>query len=125
MPEAVVAALTRGHNTLLAFGIDRFADFSYWFSHDPELLIHVRANFQSQMLRLPKTTTAIALGHSGSRWPATRISGRIINRANCAKEIRPNMMLATRSPKVCELIFCYLLNWRTSVKDRFPADPAA
>src|SRR5262245_32024875 len=47
---------------------------------------------------------ASTLGHSGIGEPATSTSGRITNRINCPIAIRPNMMLATRNPVICDLI---------------------
>jgi hypothetical protein len=64
-------------------------------------LFGVRASFHNHRLRPPRMTMARALGHSGNRWPATTTSGRMISRISCAKDISPNITLATRNPKIC------------------------
>src|SRR5882672_4048057 len=45
------------------------------------------------------------LGHRGIGEPATNTAGCVISRINCARAIRPNTMLATRNPVICDLIF--------------------
>jgi hypothetical protein len=44
------------------------------------------------------------LGHSGIGEPATSTVGCVTSRINCANAIRPNTMLATFNPIICDLI---------------------
>jgi hypothetical protein len=63
-----------------------------------------RESFHIQTLSDPRRMKARTLGHNGMRWPATSTSGRITNRTNCAMDISPNIVPATRKPSICGFI---------------------
>jgi hypothetical protein len=62
-------------------------------------------SFHIQKLRAPIIIKPKKLGHRGIGEPATITAGCVISRINCAIAIRPNTMLATRNPVICDLIF--------------------
>lgn len=71
----------------------------------PNHFVGIRASFHIQRLRLPNMRKASMLGHSGTACPATTTSGRITSRTNCARDISPNTVPATRKPNISEFIF--------------------
>src|SRR5262249_16815292 len=64
----------------------------------------LRVSVHIQRLRAPIMIKASTLGHRGIGEPATSTSGRATNRINCPRAIRPNTMLATRNPVICDFI---------------------
>jgi hypothetical protein len=64
----------------------------------------VLESFQSQTLSPPAITAAIALGQSGTWCPATSTSTRATNRNICPRHPSPNIVPATRNPRICEFM---------------------